>query len=376
MLKDGNLVRRPYLEALKQISGDPNVLKIVTGMRGVGKTTLMEQYAETLFKKKNPPKIVDYDFDGIHGFTIKNREDLHTAVLKDADGSGNSVIILHEVHRIPEWDKAVAELMSMNLGEFFITASDDTIMAVRNLEAMKDRVVEIRMTPLSLSEFMELNNFRSPKVALKSYMRIGGLPSVRANMPEKAAFGILQGVFCEAVLKDVLTYDRGLSPVATLNIAHHIMVDSGTVMDSSSVSDASGSSYRKSSQILEAMAGCYLIFENEGRSLMSKLRRNKMVYYSADIGLRNCIKGYSADPLSLAENAVMIELKRLGYSVRIDGEGTDRTLTAVDDESSTAYAVTDRKSPVKKGDDRIVITTDENDESGYTLSEFLSEEAE
>ena len=65
MLRDGNLVRRPYLDVLKEVSGDHGVLKIVTGMRGVGKTTLMSQYSEEVSSVKKPPAVVDLDFDGI-----------------------------------------------------------------------------------------------------------------------------------------------------------------------------------------------------------------------------------------------------------------------------------------------------------------------
>ena len=377
MMRDGDLVRRPYLEVLEEVSGDHGVLKVITGMRGVGKTTLMAQYAESLSSGKKPPVIVDLDFDSIVGFNIRDRNELRDAILKGADPKGHSVIILHEVHQVPEWDRTVAELISTkDLGEFFITASDDTVMSIRNIEGMRDKVVEIRMTPMSLPEFMELNNFRSPKVALKSYMKIGGLPAVRSNMPDDVAYGILRGIFCEAVLKDVLTYEKSLSPTAAMNMANHILVQSGTLMDSADVSGASGSSYRKSSKIVDAMAGCFLVFKNEGRSLMSKLRRNKIVYYAADIGLRNCIKGFHPDKLSIAENAVFIELKRLGYAIKIDGEGSERTLTAVDDESSTVYTVS-KKAPATNTDGHIVITLEEDDEHpGYLLSSFLADEAE
>ena len=377
MLRDGNLVRRPYLDVLKDVSGDPGVLKIVTGMRGVGKTTLMSQYSDEVSSRKKPPAIVDLDFDGIAGFNIRDRNELRDAILKGADPEGNTVIILHEVHQVPEWDRTVAELIiSHDIGEFFITASDDTVMSIRNIEGMRDRIMEIRMTPMSLPEFMELNNFRSPKVALKSYMKIGGLPAVRSHMPEDVAYNILRGIFCEAVLKDVLTYEKSLSPTAAMNMANHILVQSGMLMDSADVSGASGSSYRKSSHIVDAMAGCFLVFKNEGRSFMSKLRRNKIVYYAADVGLRNCIKGFHPDKLSIAENAVFIELKRLGYSVKIDGEGADRTLTAVDDESSTIYTVS-KKAPESNTDGHIAITLEEDDDHpGYLLSSFLADEAE
>ena len=377
MMRDGDLIRRPYLEVLEEVSGDHSVLTIITGMRGVGKTTLMSQYAESLSSREKPPTVVDLDFDGIVGFNIRDRNELRDAILEGADPKGNSVIILHEVHQVPEWDRTIAELISTkDLGEFFITASDDTIMSIRNIEGMRDKVVEIRMTPMSLPEFMELNNFRSPKVALKSYMKIGGLPAVRSNMPDDVAYGILRGIFCEAVLKDVLTYEKSLSPTVAMNMANHILVQSGTLMDSADVSGASGSSYRKSSKIVDAMAGCFLVFKNEGRSLMSKLRRNKIVYYAADIGLRNCIKGFHPDKLSIAENAVFIELKRLGYAIKIDGEGSERTLTAVDDESSTVYTIS-KIAPATNTDGHIVITLEEDDEHpGYLLSSFLADEAE
>ena len=375
MLKDGMLVRKQYIDALDEVSGDNSVVKVVTGMRGVGKTTIMSQYAETCVSRRNVT-VLDYDFDTVACFDLKTAEDVRTRILKDCDGAGKSVIILHEVQKISGWAPVVAELVNLNVGEFFITASDNSVMNLRSLEGMNEKVQELRVTPLALSEFMELNNFRSPRSALESYLKIGGLPAVRANMPLDVAYNLLDGMLCKAILNDVLSYNGSLPPVASLAMARHIMMESGVTLDADTVSEGSGASFRTSSKILSAMAGCYMIFENEGRSFFNKLMRSKIVYYAADIGLRNCVKGYKAEKTNLGENAVIIELKRLGYSVKIEGIGSDRSFEATDDEGSMTYVVTPGPVTEKCTAKKTVITMDENDVGGYTLSSFLSDTVE
>jgi len=375
MMKNGFLIRRQYLDVLKAASGDNTQVKTITGMRGVGKTTLMDQFIEWELSKTKT-RVLNYDFDDVTFFDMRTTTEIRNRILKECDGEGNTAIILHEVQKIVGWDTMITELVGMNVGEFFLTSSDDTVLNLRKFEAMKDKVVDIRMTPMSLNEFMEMNNFRSAKNALPAYLSIGGLPGVRADMPNDLAMSILAGIFNTAILKDVLTYDKSLNPDAACAMANLVMMESGSSMSSGDVSGSVGTSFRKSSQILGAMAGCFLIFENEGRSLLSKLTRSDMVYYAADIGLRNSVKGYRSEKISLAENALLIELKRLGYSVKIGGNGATRVFTAADAEGTVDYSICAGQPPANTSK-KITVSIDEDSGfTGYTLSRFLSEEVD
>jgi len=374
MMKDGALVRKHYLEELERASGDNKVVKVITGMRGVGKTTLMSQYvAYNLLKHK--VRILDYDFDGMCGLDIRTAEQLHDTILTECNDTGRTVIILHEVQKIPNWSPMIADLVSLDIGEFFITASDNRVMEIADFESMKGNVIEIRVTPLSLREFMTLNGIRAIKPAIESYLAIGGLPAVRANMPPEIVFHILDGIFCSSILKDVLPYGKEHSPQTALSLARTIVVESGTVLNAGKVSDASGTSYRKTAPILEAMSSCYLIFSNEGRSFMSRIRRDNLVYFAADIGIRNCIRGFAPTRLNLGENLLMIELKRLGYSVKIEGSDGDRRFIASDEDGAITYTVCEDRPLEKDSCSRVNITMDETLHSGYfTLGRFLHSE--
>lgn len=375
MLRDGMLVRTQYLNVLNDLSGNSSVVKIVTGMRGVGKTTLMNQYAEG-YPKEHKLTVLDYDFDSMSCFGIRTAEELRMHILADTEGMGLCTIILHEVQKIPGWAPVIADLIPKNIGEFFVTASDDSVGAIRKLEIMKNSVVEIQMTPLSLREFMEMNNFRSPKVALGAYLKVGGLPMVRAGMDPSIVRSLLNGLMWEIVLKDVLPYGKGFPAAGTAALARHIMADSGANVNTGDLSDTSGSSVHNSTKILDAMKGCYMIFGNENRSFLSKITKINTVYYAADIGFRLCLKDYRPSIQSLGDNLLMIELKRLGYNVIIEGSEDKRSFTAVDDEGSTVYSIVAQGSSGKISAKRIVISMDEGCKTGFTLSQFLSAEAE
>ena len=132
----------------------------------------------------------------------------------------------------------------MGVGEFFLTASDDSVMALRRSKVLSNSVVEIRMHPLTLGEFMEFNGIAGSRAALDEYLRIGGFPVVKASLPNDVAETILNGVLATALLKDVLPYGRGIASSQAMLVAKHVIVDSGNVLDSGSISDATGSFHK------------------------------------------------------------------------------------------------------------------------------------
>lgn len=93
------------------------------------------------------------------------------------------------------------------------------------------------------------------------------------------------------------------------------------------------------------MAGCFLLIRNDSRSIVSRLKKNNLVYYATDVGLRNCLADYRPDRFCLGENILVIELKRLGYSLKVIGDRNSKTFIASDDVGKTEYSFCEGRPP-------------------------------
>lgn len=224
MIEDGMLVRSGYIDMLKDVSGSTGIVKVITGMRCIGKTVTARQFARE-YSAAEGTTVLDYDFDGVAGLNMKDSADVRMDILDRNGGSGRTVILLHEFQKIPGWMDVLEELVPLGVGEFFLTASDDSVMALKRSKTLQNSVIEIRMYPLTLREFMEFNDIISVKTGLDEYLRVGGLPVVRASLPNDVAETILNGILATALLKDVLPYAKGIVSPHAMMVAKQIIVD-------------------------------------------------------------------------------------------------------------------------------------------------------
>lgn len=205
-------------------------MKVVTGMRCVGKTVATRQFAE-LYSDSKGFKVLDYDFDGMFGYSMKDASNVRRRILEDCDGNGKTLVLLHEFHKLDGWMGVLEELVPLAVGEFFLTASDDGVLDLRKSKVLSRSFVEIRMFPMTLREYMDCNGLEEPGSAFETYIRTGGLPIVRASYPPEMVQTVLNGVLATALLKDVLPYSKGIRSDQALMVAKHVIMESGKILD-------------------------------------------------------------------------------------------------------------------------------------------------
>jgi len=341
MMRNGKVIRTEYLKKLDALRGNRKVVKVLTGMRGVGKTTIMSQFLADLVKGGKPEAdIICIDLDSVAFNDIKTGADLKNLVSKSIDGHNDPYIFIDEPQKISEWDDAIARLVDVGVGEFFLTASDSTILETSQ-EVLSGAMKEVRVYPLSLPEFMELNGMKEPIPAAEAYLDYGGLPTVRASMDCDEAYSVLRGLLSNAVLKDCLNYKKSLDPETAMSVVNHIFDIAGTPIDGAELTVVSGKSFGYTDRAIKALVGTYLMYEDDNRSLTEKLKKTQMRFYVADNGLRNCITGITVDTVAKVECALYAELVRRYGKVTVEAYDAVTPAFAVDGDRPTWYIVSD-----------------------------------
>jgi len=249
-------------------------------------------------------------------------------------------VFIDEVQKIPGWDDVLLEFMELGIAEFFVSSSDDSVMYPRNAKLRK-YLREIRVYPLSVPEFMALNKIKNEERAVSMYLKYGGMPFVRASMSEEEAFMLLHGKLCESVLLDGLTYKSRLDPDTAMDVVKHVLDTAGHPMDSDDIVSVSGKRFGYTNRTLKSMAGTYVAYEVEGRSIINILKKTQMIYYASDLGIRNCINGVSHNIREQAENAVFIELKRRGCRVKVEEYAANTAFVADYGDGKVRYFISD-----------------------------------
>lgn len=326
--------RKEYLERLIQWK-DEQVIKVVTGIRRCGKSTLLLQYQ--MWLKANgisEEQIVSINFEELEYEELQDYRKLY-AYLKERLCEGNKTyIFLDEIQKVPAFEKVVDSLYVKPDVDIYITGSNAYMLSGDLATLLTGRYVEIKMLPLSFREFLEITGI-DPERGLAEYMRDGGLPyiAVMNRTPEKVET-YLEGIYNTVIVKDVEDRQarketdpnkRKITDILLLKtIAKYLASVAGNPVSVRSITDYLTSNGRKVSpntvsDYVEALTESFLFYPAERFDIVGKqlLKANRKLYM-VDLGLRNHILPRSQYDLGFSlENIVYFELLRRGYRVMI-----------------------------------------------------------
>jgi predicted AAA+ superfamily ATPase len=313
---------------------DKPVIKIITGMRRVGKSCLLRQLYETLRSRRVEEKRIHFidkesvDFDG-----IRNYKDL-AACLKErtADAKGRQYLLIDEVQEIEQWEKTVNSCFKSGNWDIYLTGSNAHMLSSELATFLSGRYVEIPVFSLSLPEFLQFNGCEkedAPQVFAR-YLRYGGFPALHQfSENEDTIYQYINSLYDTIILKDIVNRHDIRNVPLFQNISRFVFDNIGNTFSAKKVAD-----YLKSQRlnITVDTVQKYLGFLTETYALHRvsrydiKGKRNLEInekYYLGDIGLRNAVLGYRESAINgLLENLVFLELKRKGYQVAIGKMGT------------------------------------------------------
>jgi len=321
------LIPRPqFLENLIKFR-EVDVIKVVTGVRRCGKSTLFVLYMEYLKSTGiDESQIVHINLEDMGMEHLHNYKALNEFLLSKLQKDKMTYIFIDEVGRCVGFEKAVDSIYIKRNTDVYVTGSNADLLSGEIATLLSGRYVEIKMLPFSFAEYYEANSNKDKNQAFASYMNIGSFPVVVSQLKSDMELSdqYLEGIYNTIIIKDVVTR-KGVSDVGLLkNIVKFLSSNIGSSISVANITDYINKSGRKITQktvdkYVKALMNSFLFYNVERYNIKGKnLLKTLGKYYIIDTGLRNhLLSSSNSDMGHQIENIVYLELLRRGYRVNI-----------------------------------------------------------
>lgn len=321
------LKRDKYLDQLIEVK-DLNLIKVITGVRRCGKSTLLLQYKDYLLENGIKDSDILYmSFESAEWYEIKDYKDLYNYI-KSKYHDKKVYLLLDEVQNVEDWEKAVNSLLVDINCDIYITGSNAYLLSSELTTLLAGRVYTINMYPFSFSEYLQINNNTNSQdkyQLFNDYLKYGGMPML-INMKdnERLKTNYLADIKDVVLKKDIIARNKIKDVVFLDNLLRYMSTVIGTLINPSFISDfmkKNGSNIDNETvdKYLKMIENAYFIYRVPRYELKGKqLLKTQGKYYFVDNGLKNVLAGFSSyDTGSSYENIVYMELLRRGYEVYV-----------------------------------------------------------
>lgn len=330
--------RSEYLDELMNWK-EEQVIKVITGIRRCGKSTLMMQYQDYLLSGEvTKEQIISINFEELEYEELLDYKKLY-AYIKDRMVEGKTTyVFLDEIQKVDNFEKVVDSLYVKPNIDIYITGSNAYMLSGDLATLLTGRYVEIKMLPLSFAEFLTITGMGAEQ-GFAEYLKTGGMPYVAAmNRTAEKVDTYLEGIYNTVIVRDIedrqarkendATKRRITDIVLLKSIAKYLSGVIGSPVSIKGIADYLISSGRKVSpntvnDYVEALVQSFIFYPVERFDIVGKevLKANRK-FYMVDLGLRNHIlPRWNYDFGFSVENVVYFELLRRGYKVTMGKQG-------------------------------------------------------
>ena len=367
-----------YLDKLIAFQ-DTEPVKIITGIRRCGKSSVLKLMIAHLKEKGiAEDQIVEMNFES-HAFRKMTGDNLYDYIKARIQPKKRMYLFFDEVQRVPEWEDAVNSFRVDFDCDIYITGSNAYLLSSEYSTYLSGRSVEIKMLPLSFSEFLSFHDFKIKesetvlggvhrqaidkygeryelREVFYAYMHFGGMPGIAdVGLDQEKAMALLEGIYSTVVMRDILEREnrRGLKritdPILLRKIILFLADNVGSSVSVSSIGNTlvneglledgkrkgSPSAHTVQAYVNALLEAFFFYdikrFDIKGKDYLRTLGK----YYIVDIGLRNYLLGFrDRDSGHAIENVVYFELLRRGYDVaigKVDNMEVDFIASKMDD---------------------------------------------
>ena len=330
------LINRPeYLNQLIE-NKDVDLVKIITGIRRCGKSSLLDLFHQYLLKVGvSEENIIHMNLESLRYRNLTDYVAFYDYVSKRIPKTGKTYLMFDEMQTIDHWEKAIESFrLDFNV-DIYITGSNAYLLSGEFSTLLSGRYVEIRMLPLSFKEFLNFYRFEtsvSIEQKFQKYLQFGGMPILREyQLNEARSNQALEGIYSTIVLKDILLRNPQMDQSTLEKLILFLCSNIGSITSPNSIGNAlsqevnigKGKDGSIASKTIEKYLGMLhesfffssvRRYDVKGKQFLKTLEKN----YIVDLGFRNMLLGYrDADRGHILENVVFLELIRRDFHVYV-----------------------------------------------------------
>lgn len=340
--------RKDYLENLISFR-DQQLIKVVTGIRRCGKSTLFELYQDYLLQNGiEKEQIIALNLEDGDCADIENYRDLFSSVKERLLSDKMNYIFLDEVQRVSEFQKAVDSLFIKKNCDVYITGSNAYLLSGELATLLSGRYVEIKMLPLSFKDYVSaFPSSTSIDRLYQNYIHNSSFPYTLELKQPRDIKQYLDGIYDSIVLKDIIARKRFPDIAMLQSVVRFLFNNIGNLCSTKKIADTMTSAGRKIAvhtveSYLTALTGSFIFYKVGRYDIKGKqYLKTGDKYYAADIGMRyNALGTKKADEGHILENVVFLELLHRGYEVYIGKVGNAEVdFIVIGDEGEEYYQV-------------------------------------
>lgn len=342
------MIRRDeYLNELRSFK-DKQLIKVVSGIRRCGKSTLFELFIDELINSGiSERQIISLNFESAEFYSVKNYEDLYRTVAERLQNDVKNYVFLDEVQRVADFQKACDSLYLMKNVDLYITGSNAMLLSGELATLLSGRYIEIKMLPLSFKEYISAVGNTDISRKYRDYITNSSFPYTLELNSKKDIYTYLDGIYSSIILKDIVSRKK-INDVPMLENIIRFMFDnignitSATKIANTLTSAGYSASVHTVNSYLSALCESFVLYRAGRYDVKGKqyLKAGEK-FYIADIGLRYYLLGSKpADQGHILENVVYLELLRRGCEVFVGKtDSAEIDFIASDSEKTEYYQV-------------------------------------
>lgn len=324
------MIDRPlYVDKIMAYTDTPFV-KILTGVRRCGKSTILKMIMERLKTERHIPdeRIISCRYDSME-YVDLTAKDMYDQLKSRLSTEGKTYLFLDEVQEIEGWERVVNSLASDFDVDLYVTGSNSRMMSSEIATYLTGRYISFRIFTLSFGEYLMFKRQYAPvgdaKTELANYVRLGGFPATHLQAySQEEVYTIVRDIYNSTIFSDIVRRSQIRKIDQLERIVKYTFNNVGNTFSAKSIADYLKSEHRSLDNetvynYLEKLEKAYLLhrcirYDLQGRELLKTQEK----FYLADVALRYSVLGYDADSVAASlENIVYLELCRRGYTVNV-----------------------------------------------------------
>ncbi|MCL2110871.1 MAG: ATP-binding protein [Clostridiales bacterium] len=322
------ILRPDYIEKIFAYVDTPFV-KVLTGVRRCGKSTILRMVAAKLRERGVPDeKIIEYSFDSLANDGLKTAKRLYDEMKGRLAEGGRTYLFLDEIQEVEDWEKAVNSLMADFDVDIYVTGSNSRMMSSEISTYLTGRYISFRILPLSFKEYLSFRghseNYRISDEFAR-YLRYGGFPAIHLrDYHVDEAYNIVRDIYNSTIFTDIVKRGQIRKVDQFERIVRFAFQNVGKTFSAASISKYLKSENRAIDNetvmgYLSKLESAYILHRCPRYDLQGKeILKTQEKFFVCDPAMRYSTIGYSPDSVAaMLENVVYLELCRRGYDVYV-----------------------------------------------------------